>query len=151
MSSNRLYAVGGIDSRLTVSTAEYLDIGSGISKSAIQQTDVKRNNNKNTKLPLVDESSPISEWKELTTMENLADMLHGGGTSIVSIGTTLYALSIYGTSENDKTYDTTQPDARYVMLEVLQFNIFNITLYQPLNSILILQLRCINGMFISGG
>jgi len=41
-------------------------------------------------------------------------MFHGGGSSVVTIGTTLYAISIYGSTENDKLCDTLDPDLRWL-------------------------------------
>ena len=55
-----------------------------------------------------------SHWKELSMSENLDDIVHGGGTSLVAIDRILYALSIYGTVDNDRMYDTTREDARYL-------------------------------------
>ena len=121
MCGDRLYAVGGIDSRLTVSTTEYLQIGSGIAKAPIQPTEGKRYKNNKNQPPSVDEC-PISEWTELRMTEYLEDMIQGGGASIVSIGDFLYALSIYGTLENDRICDTKQPGARYTKYSITELN-----------------------------
>ena len=67
---------------------------------------------KNVGLSTNDEPQP-SEWKEVSATEDDEDMLHGGGTSIVVIETMLYAISVYGTLEHDRVWDTTQPNNRY--------------------------------------
>ena len=53
-----------------------------------------------------------SEWREISTSEEAEAMFHGGGSSVVTIGTTLYAISIYGSTENDKLCDTLDQDLR---------------------------------------
>ena len=98
---NRLFAVGGIDSRLSVSTTEYLDLNKCISKYPIPTN----------KKSIEDETIP-SEWKEASVGEEFEAMFHGGGSSVVSIGTVLYAISIYGSTENDKFCDTLDQDLR---------------------------------------
>ena len=96
-----MYAVGGIDSRLTVSTTEYLDLHRGISKFPVQQNILHTNN-------IVHNETLISEWKQAPSIDGEEGMAHGGGTGIVSIGTMLYAISIYGTLEHDRLCDTSQ-------------------------------------------
>ena len=98
---NRLFAVGGIDSRLSVSTTEYLDLNKCISKYPIPTN----------KKSIEDETIP-SEWKEVSVGEEFEAMFHGGGSSVVSIGNVLYAISIYGSTENDKICDTLDQDLR---------------------------------------
>ena len=53
-----------------------------------------------------------SEWKEISVAEESEAMFHGGGSSVVGIDTTLYAISIYGSTENDKLCDTLDQDLR---------------------------------------
>ena len=119
MCSNRLYAVGGIDSRLTVSTTEYLDLHNGITKYPVQHTAKKQYVNKNDGLQI--EEEPLSsEWSEVLPTDDAEGMVHGGGTFTITINTSIYALSIYGTLEHDRVFDTTHPDARY---HVVQQNI----------------------------
>ena len=112
MCHNRLYAVGGIDSRLTVSTTEYLDLHNAITKYPMQDTTKKKHANKNDGLSIEDEPQ-LSEWSEVVQTDDAEGMIHGGGTFTVTINTSLYAISIYGTLENDKVFDTTHPNARY--------------------------------------
>ena len=112
MCSDRLYAVGGIDSRLTVSTTEYLDLRNGITKYPVQYTTKKQDTNKNISLPIDDEAL-LSDWREILATDDAEEILHGGGTSTVTISTSIYAISIYGTIENDQVFDTTHPNARY--------------------------------------
>ena len=116
MCSNRLYAVGGIDSRLTVSTTEYLDLHHGITKYPVQHTTKKQHINKNVG-PLIDEEPLLSEWSEVLPTDGAEGMVHGGGTFTITINTSIYALSIYGTLENDKVFDTTHPNARYHIIK----------------------------------
>ena len=44
--------------------------------------------------------------------EDSETMLHGGGSTVVAIDTKLYAISIYGSTENDKVCDTLDQDLR---------------------------------------
>ena len=45
-------------------------------------------------------------------IEDSETMFHGGGSSVVAIDTTLYAISIYGSTENDKVCYTLDEDLR---------------------------------------
>ena len=125
VSGNRLYAVGGTDSRLSITTTEFLDISNGISTSPIispsaySASSIQQSSNKETKVPSIMNETTSSHWKELSMSENLDDIVHGGGTSLVAIDTILYALSIYGTVDNDRMYDTTREDARYLFSFIL--------------------------------
>ena len=106
-----MFAVGGIDSRLTISTTEYLDLERCISKYPIPSNSKKQGGNKSSNFSFEDESIP-SEWREILATEDSETMLHGGGSSVVAIDSTLYAISIYGSTENDKLCDTLDQDLR---------------------------------------
>ena len=67
--------------------------------------------NKGSNNSIEDDTVP-SEWSEISTAEESEAMFHGGGSSVVTIGTTLYAISIYGSTENDKLCDTSDQDLR---------------------------------------
>ena len=109
--NNRLFAVGGIDSRLTISTTEYLDLEKCISKYPIPSNNKKQGGNKSSNVSIEDESIP-SEWREISATEDSETMFHGGGSSVVAIDSILYAISIYGSTENDKVCDTLDQDLR---------------------------------------
>ena len=88
LTDKKLYVVGGIDSQLSVSTAESYDLANGVSTVPISSS----------------QSATSSNWQ---TISSPSSMSHCSGTNLIPLRTNvLVALSAYGTVEHDRIFHT---------------------------------------------